>query len=52
MAFEDIKRGLEKYINGKIGHWIFARKDYVCSKCFSHSDKCYSECPSCGAIMR
>lgn len=51
MAFEDIKKGLEKYINARHGHWIFANKDYVCSECFTHSDKMYNECPHCEAKM-
>ena len=51
MAFEEIKNALIQYTNVRYGHWIYACKDYVCSKCFNHSDKHYSECPNCSAKM-
>ena len=56
MAFEEIKKGLEHYIQEmdkqKVhAHWINGSVDFICSECQEHSHQREGVCPKCGARM-
>ena len=56
MAFEELKKGLERYVqeNGKQtvrAHWINGYVDFICSACQEHSHRREDVCPKCGAKM-
>ena len=56
IAFEEIKKGLERYIQemGKQkvhAHWINGSVDFICSECQEHSHRREDVCLNCGARM-
>lgn len=56
MAFEDIRKGLENYMQemGKKtvhGQWINGYVDFICSECQAHNRRRTNTCPNCGAKM-